>query len=102
MALTIEHRSVGAVTGPFAEIPPWLSELNRWRRIAGLNIVRDSTSLSYGSEQHARYLAVGAPTGVADFRAYDRSIGPAAHGEESRSPSHTATGTAARLCRARV
>jgi hypothetical protein len=97
MALTIEQRSLGAVTGPFAEIPPWLSELNRWRRIAGLNIVSDSTSLSYGSEQHARYLVSGAPAGVAGFRAYDRSIGPAAHVEDSRKPSYTAIGAAAAI-----
>src|SRR5690242_13283265 len=55
--------------------PLWLSELNQWRRLAGLRLVAENAYLNHGSEEHARYLVVEGPAAAAAFRAYDRRIG---------------------------
>jgi hypothetical protein len=78
-------------------MPLWLSELNQWRRMAGLRVVTENAHLSYGSEEHARYLVAQGPADTAGFRAYDRSIGPGAHLESSRRPSYTAAGAEAAM-----
>src|SRR5262249_8394845 len=77
---------------PKRPVPPWLSELNQWRGIAGLGLVVENAELSYGSEEHARYLVVQGPADAAGFRAYDRRIGPGAHFENSHSAFYTTTG----------
>ncbi len=82
---------------PGEPVPAWLSELNLWRRMAGLGVVAANADLSYGSEQHARYLVVQGPTDATGFRAYDRSIGPGAHLENSHNPSYTKAGAAAAI-----
>jgi hypothetical protein len=80
-----------------ANEPLWLSELNLWRRMAGLEIVIENARLSYGSEEHARYLVVQGPPAIAGFRAYDRTIGPGAHLENSHSPFYTSVGAEAAI-----
>jgi len=77
--------------------PLWLSELNQWRRMAGLRAVAENAHLSYGSEEHARYLIAQGPADAVGFRAYDRRIGPRAHLENSHSPSYTAAGAEAAI-----
>jgi hypothetical protein len=89
--------SIHAALSESANNPLWLSELNLWRRMAGLEIVAENASLSYGSEEHARYLVVQGPPGVAGFRAYDRTLGPGAHLEDSRSPFYTRVGAEAAI-----
>ncbi len=85
-----------ATTEPLP-MPLWLSELNQWRRMAGLRVVAENAHLSYGSEEHARYLVVQGPADAAGFRAYDRSIGPRAHLENSHTPSYTVAGAEAAM-----
>jgi hypothetical protein len=85
-----------ATKQPIAQ-PSWLTELNQWRRMAGLSGVTENARLSHGSEEHARYLVVQGPANTTAFRAYDRSLGPGAHLENSRSPSYTATGAEAAI-----
>ena len=70
----------------------WLAELNQWRRMAGLPVVIENPRLSFGSEEHARYLVLQGPIDVNRFRAYRRRIGPGAHKEDSHSPSYTTAG----------
>jgi hypothetical protein len=77
--------------------PLWLSELNQWRRMAGLSAVAPNAHLSYGSEEHAHYLIAQGPADTVGFRAYDRSIGPRAHLENSHRPSYTAAGAEAAI-----
>jgi hypothetical protein len=95
-APVIEQRLPQATTVP-RPMPLWLSELNQWRRMAGLRVVTENAHLSYGSEEHARYLVTQGPADTAGFRAYDRSIGPGAHLENSRRPSYTAAGAEAAM-----
>jgi hypothetical protein len=78
-------------------VPLWLSELNQWRRMAGLHLVTENTHLSYGSGQHARYLVVEGPPDNSGFRTYDHSIGPRAHLEDSHRPSYTVAGAEAAI-----
>src|SRR5215469_15582734 len=80
-------RSTLAIKPP----PPWLAELNQWRRMAGLPVVIENPHLSSGSEEHARYLVLQGPLDVGEFRAYDRRIGPGAHLEDPHRSSYTAT-----------
>ena len=78
-------------------VPAWLTELNRWRQMAGLPAIVENGRLSYGSEQHARYLVEQSPPGLGGFRAYDRTIGPRAHIEDARSRSYTPVGAEAAI-----
>ncbi|HJU12314.1 MAG TPA: hypothetical protein VJ728_15630, partial [Candidatus Binataceae bacterium] len=77
--------------------PLWLVELNLWRRMAGLNVIVENNKLSSGSAEHARYLVVQGPADVTGFRAYDRSIGPRAHVEQTTSSSYTRAGAMAAI-----
>ena len=77
--------------------PLWLAELNLWRRMAGLNVIVENSKLSLGSAEHARYLVVQGPADVTGFRAYDRSIGPRAHVEETASRYYTRAGAIAAI-----
>jgi hypothetical protein len=95
-ALATERGSSVASKEP-GTTPVWLAELNQWRRMAGLHVVAENAHLSYGSEQHARYLVVQGPADTGGFRAYDRSIGPGAHFEQSHSPFYTAAGAEAAI-----
>jgi hypothetical protein len=96
MAESTERGSSDTMSRPQLA-PLWLSELNRWRRMAGLRVVVENTHLSDGSEKHARYLVVQGPANTEAFRDYDRSIGTAAHVENPKSPSYTAGGAQAAI-----
>jgi hypothetical protein len=87
----------GLSEAPQEPMPLWLSELNQWRRMAGLRLVAENARLSDGSEEHARYLVAQGPEDTALFRAYDRSLGPMAHLENSHSSSYTAAGAEAAI-----
>jgi hypothetical protein len=95
-SLVTEQGLSEATTEPLAP-PLWLSELNQWRRMAGLRVVAENAHLSDGSEAHARYLIAQGPEDIAGFRAYDRNIGPGAHLEDSRVASYTPAGAEAAM-----
>jgi hypothetical protein len=88
------NRRLSGAKGPQ---PLWLSELNQWRRLAGLRLVAENAYLNHGSEEHARYLVAEGPAEAAAFRAYDRRIGAGAHLEDRNRPSYTTTGAEAAI-----
>ncbi|MBV8847547.1 MAG: hypothetical protein JO307_32450, partial [Bryobacterales bacterium] len=51
--------------------------------------------MSFGSEQHARYLVIQAPAGNTAFRSYDRSLGARAHMEDAHAAAFTQVGAEA-------
>src|SRR6266481_3905503 len=91
------ERGLSLATMEPMPVPLWLSELNQWRQMAGLRRVVENAHLSYGSHEHARYLVVQGPPDPAGFRAYDRSLGPRAHLENSHSAFYTAAGAEAAM-----
>ena len=78
-----------------ADGQPWLQEFNKWREMAGVSPAVANSTLSRGSERHARYLVNQGPVGIAAFRTYDRTIGAGAHIEEKGARWYTTAGAEA-------
>jgi hypothetical protein len=81
--------------GDATDSPDWLGQLNRYRVEAGLTPVGASADLSYGSQQHARYLDHNAPEQPVAFAQHSATVGIAAHREEADNPWYSSEGAEA-------
>jgi len=96
LCLLISARNAAAQTPPAtASSAPspasglWLLQINQYRKLAGLDPVRESGAMSAGDLNHAKYL-------VKNFET-DLSAGADTHAEKRDNPSYTASGAAAAL-----
>ncbi|MGO9602539.1 MAG: CAP domain-containing protein [Candidatus Binataceae bacterium] len=78
-----------ASSAPSPASGAWLLQINRYRKLAGLDPVQESGAMSAGDLNHAKYL-------VKNFET-DLAAGTDTHAEKRDAPGYTASGAAAAL-----
>ena len=90
----VTPRTQGLDTNPESDAD-WLTELNKWREMAGTRPVGENSNLSHGCQLHAEYLADQIPADGADLTRFAMAMGADAHRESSGQEGYSEEGAQA-------